>query len=100
MSANSDLGVPVCLYEIILEARATTETIQVLRQTRQTIYRIFIRIATAARTGTTTEPFTLRLGEIFLQPCESSLMRRDGLRDLLLRRLIRFIFEQECAREQ
>jgi hypothetical protein len=93
---DRDLAVPVRLCKFILEARTTTKTVKVLRETREAIYSIFIGIATATRqtrARATTEPFTLCLGEILLQPCERSLVVRDGFGYLLLRGLVELVFE-------
>lgn len=102
-AANRDLAVPVGFREFILEACATTKTVEVLGKTCEAIDGIFIGIATVARragAGTTAEPFALRLCEVLLQSRESSLVVGDGFGDLLLRRLVKLVFEQECARQQ
>jgi hypothetical protein len=99
MSANRDLAVPVRLCKIVLQARAASQAVEVLRKARETVYRVFVRIAISSR-RTTAEPFAAGLVEIFLEPGEGRLVVRDGFGDLLLRRLEEFIFEEERAGEQ
>lgn len=102
-STNRNFAISVRLCEVVLKARATAKTVKVLREAREAIYRVSVRIATASRrvhAGTAAESFALCLGKVLLQPRESGLVRRDGFGDLLLRRLVGLVFEQERARNQ
>jgi len=82
--------------EVVLQAGAAAQAIQVLCEARETVDCIFVRIASSRRT--VAEPLAARLVEVLLEPREGSLVVSDGLGYLLLRWLEELVFEEECPR--